>query len=195
MTDIQEIRCPIAGVTGPGVTTFYADDAASMVPLIQAGFATMQGRLPSPVTWQFPDSGNILDDTDGAIAGAWGPIGAVSNIGGVDSSAYTDVAGACIRWHTNGLVRRHRVVGRTFIVPLGGTCWSTGGDINSSALATLRAAASAMITTGGHSLLVWSRPVYTGTGPTRVLLHPGQSFPVITATISDVPAILRSRRD
>jgi len=175
------------------VSTFYATDAAGVVGALKVMFDSYSGIMPSTVSVDYPVTGNTLDPTTGTVTGAWGPIASTAPSVGADSGAFAMPAGACLRWHTGLIVRGHRGVGKTFIVPLGAGAYATDGTLLTGALTTLRGGAAYMAGLAGGIFVVWSRPVYVPV--THVLTHAGNYGPVLSSTVTDKVAILRSRRD
>jgi hypothetical protein len=171
----------------PGVTTLFWD-AATSGPNLTAwnSFLTaIAGRIPTDVTLQSQNTGDVIDDITGAIIGVW--TGATqASVPGSGVGAYAAPAGVHINWRTAGIVRGHRVRGRTFLVPILASAYDSDGSLSSSALTTFRTALATFQAAAAPALLVWHRPV-GGAG--------GDSFPVTSADMPDKAAILKSRRD
>lgn len=189
MATISRISCVWQQWPGaPGVTQFYADDAATLqdvVDDIRAFFEAIKALLPSGLTISVPGNGDNLNDVTGQISGAWsvGVTPTVVTCTGV--GAYAGNAGAVVHWLTGGTINGRRVRGRTFLVPLINTAYDTSGSISTAALATLQTAANGLVTGSGGDLVVWHRPTnFAG----------GSSFQWNGNRIPDLAVSLRSRR-
>src|SRR5450759_543108 len=72
MTSIQRVRCDWTGFIGqPGVSTFYAVAASTLVPQLRAFFDAIKLLLPTDVNIQVEGSGDELESTTGALTGSW----------------------------------------------------------------------------------------------------------------------------
>ena len=185
MTEIYRVRSVWSGFPGgPGVSTMYFLDVATAVASVHTFWNDIKGLLPSDVNIQVENAGDIIEDSTGALTGAW-TADAVSGVGGTDSGTYTAPAGACINWNTETIGTHRRLRGRTFIVPLGGACYQTDGSIGGTSLTNLRENSAALVAAQSASFVVWHRG--TGTDGTNGL--------VTSASVHDMSAVLTSRRD
>ena len=182
----------VVGWTGPGIVGlaanvlyFSEDPLPSMADVLDA-YETLNGILPTGTVISVPTSGDIVNEADGSLIGAWTDTsgGNFTNTGTTAVSAAG--VGACVGWLTSGFYNGHRVRGRTFIVPLNTAAYDTTGTLGSDPLLQLNAFATALIATG--SLVVWSRP---GGSPNPA----GEAFPVVDKRVRDHVASLSSRRD
>jgi len=185
MTEIYRVRSGWTGFPGgPGVTTMYFLDVATAVASVHTFFNDVSNRIPSDVTIQVENTGEILEDTTGDMTGAWSS-DAVAGVNGVMSGKYAAPVGACVDWNTDTITAGRRLRGRTFLVPLGGDAFQTDGSIGAADLVVLQAAADALIAAQSASFVVWHRG--TGSG--------GSNGLVTSAKVPDLAAVLRSRRD
>lgn len=186
MANIERIRVAWSGfVGGPGVSTFYATDAASLLAPLRAMFNSMAGRFPGVVTHTFPSSGDTIDATSGALVSAW--VGsAPAPTTGTDTGGYAAPAGAIIRWQTGTIIHGHRLVGRTFLVPLAKSNFDVDGTLLGTSISSISAAVQTFVTASAGNMVVWSRP---GGGTA------GGFSAVNSAVVPDKSMILRSRRD
>jgi hypothetical protein len=94
----------------------------------------------------------------------------------------------CATWNTGAIVNGRRVRGRTFLGPLDNSCLQNDGTLSSSSITHANALGAAWTDAGLTTTLscVWHRPV-GGTG--------GSNHEIISATVRDKFAVLRSRRD
>jgi hypothetical protein len=172
-------------VGGPGVSTFYAVSAADLVVPLKTFFDVVAGITPNEIDLLVEPTGETLVVETGAISGTWAatPVGAVTGSEGGD---YAAPVGAQVTWFTDGIVSRHRVKGRTYLVPIAANKYNNQGGINPPVKTLLDDAAAALISDSSANLQVWHRPV-ADTG--------GQAFDVTVGLCGVKAAVLRSRRD
>jgi hypothetical protein len=105
-------------------------------------------------------------------------------------------AGAGIDWLTTTVHGSRRMQGRTFIVPLFGSAYDSGGAILDAYVTTIATAAEAMRTASGPTFGVWGRPTYVvpATDPPTID-RPGLWGPAVSSRVPDKTFILTSRRD
>lgn len=183
-------RCRVAwsgsAVVGDGLSTFYwgSGGVAGYPGAVLAFFNAIKGLVPVGVTWTVPSSGDLLDDTTGALQGSWSIAGGgtVASAGG---TTYAAGVGSRVVWQTGAIRGGRRVRGSTFIVPLGTTQYDADGTIAPAALTTLGTAAANYLTAVGSNGLIWSRP-RTGLA--------GQAVPITAALTPDKVSWLRGRR-
>lgn len=156
---------------------------------IKTAFDTNKGLFSGNVTISFPVTGDIIDDTTGALTGVWS-----ASVGGTvtGNNAGNPLAGvgACIGWSTGGIVvgkkGPRKLRGRTFIVPLSSACADSDGTLTTTALGQLDSLAAGI--QGAGPLAVWHRPTTAGGSD-------GNSYGVIAHKVRDKVAFLSSRRD
>jgi hypothetical protein len=189
-------RVPVSWTTGPGgsgVSVFYTGDSDDVTVQLGTFFNAIKAQMPTGVTWTIPASGDKLQDEDGELAGAWSG-GTQATIVGTSNQPYAAGTGAYIRWLTGAVVDKHKLQGRTFLVPLANTAYWTDGEIVSSSLTILQNAATALA--AASKLIVWHRPRKAYTSPDGTS-HPervGTNRLVIAATVPNKVTSLRSRR-
>lgn len=185
MTELSRLRTVWSGFPGgPGVTTMYFLDTATAVASVHAFWATLAGIIPADVNLQVQNSGDVIEDSTGALTGAW-TASAVAVIGGGDGEKYAAPAGACINWLTETIGPHRRIRGRTFVVPLANDAYQTDGSLDATKLGYLQSAADDLVASQSASFVVWHR----GTG------SDGTNGLVTAAHVHDFVSILRSRRD
>lgn len=182
MVDLTRIRAEWNGFPGaPGVSTFYA--AGLITPALTAVtsfFGNLQAALPSGVTVQVENAGEVIDSATGQAIAAWsGPTQTV--VGGSNSGGYSVASGAVVTWNTGVFVSGRRLRGRTFVVPLGGGQYDATGTLAPGTLDVLDDAAQVIIDSEAD-FHVFSRTSL------QAALISGRSIP-------DRVAVLRSRRD
>lgn len=182
---LVQIICKMDGFPGaPGYMTFYGDTPHTLREGVIAFVLAVKSAMPLDVNITVPSTGNIIQDTDGAVTGTWSD-GADTTQFGSATGGYAGPAGACVNWATGVIVGRRRLRGRTFLVPLAGGAYQSDGSIEPTTLANLRSAASGLA--GIANMRIWHRP--TKLNPTG-----GSSFLVTAGTVADRAAVLRSRR-
>ena len=187
MVSLQRHRTLWTGfVGGPGVSTLYWDAAAAPNLTAWNAFLTaIAGEIPSVVSFQSQNTGDVLADNTGLIIGSWsGTVQAA--VPGTRVGVYAAPAGAVVNWRSSGIVAGRRVRGRTFLVPLSANAYQTDGSLIAASLTVLRNALATFTAAAAPTLMVWHRPVnFAG----------GSSFPVTASDVPDKTCILRSRRD
>lgn len=198
MAIINRVRVTLTGFQGgPGMSTFYCLDPATFLPLLRVFYDTIKDDFPSVVTINFPSSGDILDSVSGQLTGTWVAT-APALVQGVYTGAYSAPTGAVVNWATGSIINGHRVVGRTFLVPMGGTVFENDGTINPAARNGMAAAAAALIASASSNFVIWSRPRAAVPSPpvkAPVTARAGGHVPVTGYLVPDLAAVLRSRRD
>lgn len=184
------------GFTGaPGFTNFHFGaetpppsqavlDATAVK--VRAFFNTFATNFPSGLSISFPGEVDQLNTGTGALENVYNvPVQTV--VTGSASGTYGAGVGACIAWTGFGLANGRRPRGRTFLVPLAPLSFQTDGTLADTFRTNLVTAANTLADdTSGLPLMVWHRPV-SGVG--------GSSHQVVSASVTDKTAILRSRRD
>src|SRR4029453_11488130 len=195
----------------PGDTTWYfAGGTTTNVVQMRNFFAAIASLLPSSVTVQVQNTGDVVTAETGVATGSGAPGGAGGGPGepgggaeagvaagwwsqasaavvtGTAGGGYSGPSGVVMRLETGVFVAGRRLRGRSFLVPMAGSIQDTNGTVAATPLGTLNTAAAAAVTASGTSWLVWHRPV-GGSG--------GSVSPVTSAGIPDKIAVLRSRRD
>lgn len=187
----------------PGVSTFFISGsiAQAHVDAIRTFFNALVTYFPTGMTIQVPSTGDVIDDSTGAISGAWSVATTPTVVTGTSSAAYAGNAGMCIHWLTSGIIGGRRLRGRTFIVPMTSLAFEANGSPTAAAITALTNAGNALVTALGVSFSVWSRPVVAHTKYDRKTgagtAVPGKSGSTATVTgvrVPDLAISLRSRR-
>ena len=186
MASLERVVCEWTGTTAlPGVSVFYGTPGTpTLASDVYTFFDAIKALLPVGLSIRVPNTGDLIEDSDGSLAGTWSSTG-VGTVTGTSGNPYAAGVGARIVWRTNGVRNRRRVRGSTFICPLINGVYETNGTISASALSTLGTAATALA--AGGNLVVWSRP--SAGGGTD-----GDSNSVLSAEVPDRVTALRSRR-
>ena len=194
MPTISKVTAQWTGFSGaPGYTNLYYEgfsgsgDATTVTTAARALFQSLVGYLPNNLTIRFTGVYQDLDWQDGSLVGQ-SSYTAPAAVVGTNTTAYSGLSGATIRWVTSTVVNNRILTGKTFLVPLVG-CYDTDGSLAPGFITTLTAATATYVTNAGfattHAPIVWHRPV-AGAGGT---------FGDITGgVVTDRAAGLRSRR-
>ena len=175
-----------AGVVGASTSTFYTRGLAGAVTgALSTYLNAIKTFIPDDISWVIAGSGDVIDDVDGSLVGAW--TATPVNVLATAASNYTVGVGLRQVWNTAGIHGSKRVRGSTFIVPVGGHCWGLDGRATSAAMTAFHNAADALLATSsvGGNLCVWSRPIEG---------RPGASHVITSASMGSDPTWLRSRR-
>ena len=187
MPNIARVRAiwNSAAVVGGGVSTFYFDEAASGFQAAVADFfQAIEASLPVGQQIFVPNSGDLLDVATGALSGVWSE-GSGETIVGQDTQGYAAGVGIRVVWPTAGIRNGRRVKGSTFMCPIGKNSFEGSANIATATITLYESAASALLTSQGSDMKIWSRP-RNGSG--------GQAFSVIGREVPDEISWLRSRR-
>lgn len=173
----------------PGYTQFYQSFSGAPGTAAQTGqdlfaafFTALASLVPEEVTVTVDPVYRVINDVTGAITSE-GTVGSPKDpLTGTYTGEWSRQVGVMVEWTTGLFLNRRRFRGRTFLVPLGASA-ATDGTLPDGTLATVRAAAAGIVTSG-YGFLVWHRPV-AGAG--------GISQPITGAVVRDHAAVLRSR--
>lgn len=178
---------------GPGYSNFFFTELPSTPSVLAARqavadfFDGFNSLLPTGVEIVVENEVAIIDELTGQTLDYAPTTEVVDSVEGVVSGGYAGASGAVVNWNTAGVRAGRRVRGRTFLVPLAPVAFDSSGTLSSSALNLIRSSADGLVGTGFDSGLgVWARPT-NGAG--------GEFHEVIGATVPDLAAVLRSRRD
>lgn len=190
-----------AGFSGaPGYSNFFfrdftetgepvASDAPAAVARVNQFFGAIADRLPPNVNVTVQPECQVIESTTGVLKDVFTVPTPTAIPGTSTTLTYSAPTGVVITWRTATVVRGRRVRGRTFIVPVSTACYQNDGTLESGAHDDFAVAAAALAAnTGTPDLGIWSRPSVKGASD-------GAWAPVTNATVPDMAAVLRSRRD
>ena len=211
MAAIVRVKLQWQGWQGaPGLTAFhfredadhgnFSNNAIAATQAVESFAETIKTQLPSGVTIQCATEVESLEETTGALIDVTNvtPAAAKRNDAAVGES-FAAAAGAVINWRTNVVRRRRRIRGRSFLVPLKGGAFQSDGTLSAGTITALQTAANNLLNVAATpDFGVWGRP-------TRVLdvngKFTGETLPdgiwasAVSASVPDMSAVLRSRRD
>lgn len=196
MPNINRVRVAWTNFPGaPGLSTFYLDAGTTDVTAIRTFFTSVLTYMPNGLTIQVPNSGDIVDSGTDKIVGTWTGTGGGTNSSAAVAGAYSGSSGAMVRWLTGAVVDGHRLVGRTYLVPLAGSRYANDGSLDGTAQAAILTAANAMIASLGTGLIVYHKPRNADDDADPPDLgSPGVTSAVVAALVPDLAVVLRSRR-
>lgn len=152
------------GPIGVGATVLHFQSIGSgtaaqqIADAVRACFDSLKAVAPSAVLWTFDTELKEIAP-DGTLLGVY-PVTAPAAVAATGAGSYAAGTGAMVR-HTTGVVLGgRRIQGRTFIVPLISSNYSTLGTISGATITTLNGAFTTLRTTTsgfGTPLSVWSR--------------------------------------
>ena len=192
--DMLKVTARWTGFTGaPGYSNFFfagggglVSDAQQVADRVRQAFARIDSLLPTGVQIRIEPDVPIVASETGVIVG-FNNVDPDVPISGTGTGGYSSPTGAVVTWRTSDLRNGRRIRGRTFLVPLSGTSYQPDGTLTPGAITGLNSFADHLISFDFDSEFgVWSRPV-NGSG--------GVFATVDSATIPDMAAVLRSRRD
>lgn len=197
MANIHRVRIGwTGGVGGPGVSTFYCNDAGAALPELKGLMVAIAATVPTGITFTYPTTGDIIDVLSGQLTGAWAAAGLAADVS-AGTGAYAAPVGLMIRWETGTVVNGNRLRGRTFCVPAVASAFENDGTPSASAVGALQSQVNSKVGTLAGNLVVYSRPK-----PPRVT-KAGVSIParaggfsaVTSGVVVNKSIVLRSRRD
>lgn len=194
MATISKVTAEWTGFSGaPGYTNLYYEgfagstEAQTVTAAARVLFQTLVGFLPNNLTIRFTGVYQDIDSGSGVLVGQQSYT-APAAVVGMNTTAYSGLSGATIRWITGGVINGRVLTGKTFLVPLVGM-YDTDGTLAPAFVTNLTAACSTYITAAGfatsHAPIVYHRPV-AGAG--------GDFADITGGVVADRAAGLRSRR-
>lgn len=186
----------------PGVATFYSLDVSTWSTNMDALWDAIWANAPGGATATVEHFGDEIEDTTGALVGAWDDHTSDHVVTGGGIGPYAPPVGALVQWRTGVILDGSRVQGHTFVVPMSGNSYDASGFIASTFRTPMQSAADAFVAAESSSFVIWHRPFpgrAAGPGtppkPTAKAAHDGGHALVTSAVVPGKTAVLRSRRD
>lgn len=206
MTELARVRVVFTGFSGePGIATHYVRKTGvstwgfylqTMLNAFGTAYEELQAVFILSQVSTVQGSVDIIEDTTGEIQETLEGDNVVVN-GTVDAGQGPAPAGLAVTWNTGGVVAGRHVRGRTFVVPVAVS--AAGGDGTPTDPAKTAAADFGAVLLGMMSGLVqpvvWSRPKLKKDTDPQEYYRFGSNHDILTATVADKFAVLRSRRD
>nr|CRY96794.1 hypothetical protein [uncultured prokaryote] len=149
---------------GAGASVFHfhsigsSAGAAGIATAVKQLFTSTQALFSADITFSFDAEVRELSNS-GTLIAAY-PVAPPADISGSSNSSYANGTGLMVRHNTGQVVAGRRLLGRTFMVPVVTSCFSTSGDVTSATQTTVNGAFSALRTTvsgSGSNFAVWSK--------------------------------------
>ena len=194
---LSRVRVTWTGIpSGNGVTTLYVSGGVTPnLGAIRSAFANMTTLIPSAVTINIANQGDIIQDTTGALVGTWSAA-AQAPLAMTGTGSWVSTTGGLVRLQTDTIAKNRHLRGRVFLAPLVVASFGTNGRLSAGAVTGLQSFAAGLMTATAAPFAVWSRPkTVKAPDGTSSVVSEGSSGVVTAATASDFPAVLRSRRD
>lgn len=202
MTGMLKVKTRWSGFTGsPGWTNFFFRDfsgtgeptqpqAVAAVGRVNTFFQAIKDKFPASVTLTIQSDVEVIEETDGKMQSVFSVTAPAAIVGSNSIATFSGASGAVVNWRTNGVRNGRRVGGRTFLVPTSTALYQNDGTLDTAHRTGLQTAADALAngTTESPDLGVWARPSSKGATD-------GVWWAVSAATVPDLAAVLRSRRD
>lgn len=191
---------------GPGYTNLYfgstdplAAGAQTAVNDVQAFFTALKGYIPSAVSLQVDPLVVMVEDYSSEQVGEISVTSPPPPIACTGTGAYAAPVGITCQWTTGAFQYGRRVKGRTYIVPLVASAFENNGTIVNANVTVFNNAAAALVAAGSQ-LVVYTRKRAAKTAeesPTgkAITARAGASSVVVSGSVRDIAAVLRSRRD
>lgn len=193
MSEILRLKANWTGISGgTGTTTLHCRNNSAITPTIVQNslenlrlmFENTSEWLPNDVTITFPSSQDVIDPSTGGFLGVVTATTGVSSLTGAYTGNWQNGVGTRVVWNTGEVGAHRRIRGCTYLVPYGGI-FDNDGTMSSAATSDLVTNATAFLTnqTNDDAVLV----VYSYDTHNEAL--------VLSASVSDKPVVLRTRRD
>jgi hypothetical protein len=186
------------GVTGGGVNQLFFGnlfaDAAACVAAAQDFWDELAKQMSNGVTYRIEDSVANIDQTDGSLTSVHAVTNEPAKLGLLTGTPMSRATQGLIQWKTNSVARNRLVRGRTFIPGPTEDANFPPGVPGGTFLTNALAAANLLLNDATANFVIWNRPLMSE-GEDPVLLEPGTTATVTSASIWDQWAVLRSRRD
>lgn len=161
-----------------------ASDRNAAAASVRQFYDGVKAQLPSGVTITFPAEFIRVSETTGKVTD-FVPVTAPGQVAATGSGVFANGVGARVVWSTGAVVGGRRVKGATFLVPLVSAAYDAQGTIEETRRQILISAANTLIValqSGPCPLDVYSRENLN-------------TYNVLTATVPDKVAFLRTRRE
>lgn len=181
-------------VGAPGYSVFHArtfdsnfsGGAVALVTALNGFINGIRDNLPPVVSLRIDPEVEIIEDTTGELVDVSSQVTPAS-VPGTGLAGYTGPTGAVINWRTGTIRNGRRMRGRTFIVPVSSSKFESDGTLSVAARDDFQLAADALIAAEGVTIVTYGRPTELG--------NDGIAGDVVSASVPDMAAVLRSRRD
>ena len=191
MASIYRLRVGWAGtgVVGPGLTTLFFDDTATVAnitPAVNTFFTAIKSYAAPGITWTIPNGGDTIDPVTGALTGTWTSGGAYT-VTSSSSGAFAEGVGVRIDWKSHIIRYGRRVRGAMYFCPIASLYLTNQGLPDSTMVTNIQTAANTLIASSGVVPVIWARP-------NAKKSHTGEQAIIDSAVVPTAISWLRSRR-
>lgn len=183
----REIVVDWTTINGAGkVSVFHFGESAAVAGQRQAlntYLTSIAAGLTTATTYSIRTSGRDIDAATGDLTASWVDLTARTGTGAGSGQPVADATQVLAQWHTQHIVGKRFLVGRTFIPGLASGNTS-GGNVVAGIVTSYTAAGNTLIG-AAVQMGVWHRPSETG---------PGIWWAAQSATVWPEFAVLRRRR-
>lgn len=162
-------------------------DANTAAANFRSFLSNMNVFMPAGSSYTFDSAAQQFDDA-GVQTGEITLTTVPSTLSGSGSGSYAGGSGAVVSWTTNAFHLGRRVRGRTFLVPMVASAFTSGGVLQPTTQSSLQAGA-AVFASSSPTPVISSHKEQLGGGMSHL------TAAVTGATVPNRAAILRSRRD
>jgi hypothetical protein len=193
---IYQVRTNWTGSFGATDSVMHFDQVSGTAQ--QAATAVMNmwqsidNALHSSVSWALDTDVRTLNEATGALS-AIATVSAASATGS-GTGDYVDLLQGLIVWNTGEVVDGRLLRGRTFIPGITEASVDTTGRPTSGFASVVNTAVSTLIADVNSQPVVWHRPVYSGTGSSRVLERNGSFEASTSAALKNRFSYMSGRR-
>jgi hypothetical protein len=201
MPQVGEIMFHLTGdVGGTGVARFrfirqdsgniQGSDAHAAAVAAQNVLGAATQWTPLSVRWDCSPQCNVYDIASGLVQGPLSITSLPAAVVGAGSGTYASGTGARLNWRTSTIVGRRLIRGATFLAPLTGAAFTTGGSVAAATQTQINTGPANYLTAMAAAALeavVWHRPL-------KGLTSGGVVGVTFSGLCSAVPSSLRSRR-
>lgn len=205
MAGILKVKARWSGFNGsPGWTNFYFRDFADSEPTQQQAvdavartntfFTAIKDKFTTAVSIAIQNDVEIVEESTGDLKNVLTVTAPAAIVGSNTIATFSGASGAVVTWRTGSVHGGRRVRGRTFLVPTSTALYQNDGTLDPAHRTGIQTAADALASgAGSPDLGIWARPKKNP--DTGAITSPGAWYAVTGATVPDLAAILRSRRD
>jgi len=173
MVNVRQVVVQWTTASGPGKVSVFNFSAAGATitaqrAALKALLEVVDSNLVPGTLWSIESAGRVLDDSTGALVGAWSDGAVITGAGGAAGQPVADATQVLLQWQTGVIEGARFLRGRTFIPGLNRD-YTNLGNVAPSIVSTWGAA---MTTFVGASVGfgIWrrpwpgspTRPAYTG---------------------------------
>lgn len=159
---------------------YAAAPTSAQLAGLRALWAAVAGNIPTGVSLQVENTGQIIDATTGQADDAWSGT-AQSAVACNGTGPYSTASGVHFRWNTGTFFNGRAMRGKTYLVPVTTSTFDTDGTIPTATLTFMNNSLNNFLATTAGGLTIYSR-------------RAANAFIVTGAVAIDRQVVMRSRR-